>query len=492
MAANQFLSLTGAATGLAPASAASAWGYGSYVEIVSAASNTTGKSIIGLSFQVTNVPALDTTHELIFDIGTGAGGAEVTKLQVPYSFRNDTQIGYYLTNTLNVFFPEPYFLAGGTRLAVKVADTLASAITYNGVKVLYEELAPALTQAAFRLYEDGTEAGSTAIAAQDTNITRDVTADSNLQLRVRLQETFGVSGISTDDYQLQYSKNSGTYTDVVDPPILYRSQETGSGSSTFTLNGGTAASSEVNQARGFSFITPSIPRTVDRIDVSLIKLSSPTDGVYIELLSGNISTGTLLATSATIDNTAISTSFSYISFTFTGVALSASTEYFVRIIRTGARDITNRYAQERTLSDTDTGSTWVRDNNVWGSLSANEGKYRVYSSDTPQVKGYNSASLTDGNATTNRLGAGTGSFVAGEISEDGLVDDSQITASNYAEELYSLTLVAAALANNDTLDFRVLRNGATTRMTYTVTPRITVSKTGGGTASSRLTLLGVG
>jgi hypothetical protein len=154
----------------------------------------------------------------------------------------------------------------------------------------------AASQTAFRFYEDGTETGSTAIDAQDTDITRDVTSDSNLQLRVRLQETQGAAGASTDDYQLQYSKNGGSQTNIT-----------------------TSSSS---------------------------------------------------------------------------------------------------------------------------------------------VKGFNSGSLTDGNATTNRLGSGSGSFVAGEISEDGLVDDHTLTASNYTEHLYSLTAVAADLANNDTLDFRVLRNGA--------------------------------
>lgn len=171
---------------------------------------------------------------------------------------------------------------------------------------------PAFDQAAFRFYEDGSEDGSSATAAQDTNISRDVApGNSSLQLRVRIQEINTLSGAATDDYQLQYSKNAGAYTNV-----------------------------------------------------------------------------------------------------------------------TGA--------------------------------SAN-------------VLGFNSASLTDGGATTNRLTAGAGSFVAGVISEDGLADNHQITASNYTEYVYSLTLVSADLANGDTLDFRVLRNGAAIAA-YSVTPRITASK----------------
>jgi hypothetical protein len=172
-------------------------------------------------------------------------------------------------------------------------------------------------QIAFRLYEDGTESGSSPIDSQDTDITRNVDSDSNLHLRFRIDETKGISGDSTDDWQLQYSKNAASYTDVT------------SGSS--------------------------------------------------------------------------------------------------------------------------------------------------------NAKGFNSA-LTDGGATTNRatngITDGTGSFVAGEISEDGLIDDHQLTASNFTEHLYTLTLVSADLANNDTLDFRILRNGST--ITYSQTPTITASKTSVG------------
>jgi hypothetical protein len=99
----------------------------------------------------------------------------------------------------------------------------------------------------------------------------------------------------------------------------------------------------------------------------------------------------------------------------------------------------------------------------------------IYPGTPAPVENYNSASLTDGNATTNRLGSGTGSFVAGEISEDGLVDNLQITASNYTELLYSLTINSDAVADADTIDFRVLRNGAVLN-TYTVTPRITIDE----------------
>jgi hypothetical protein len=110
------------------------------------------------------------------------------------------------------------------------------------------------------------------------------------------------------------------------------------------------------------------------------------------------------------------------------------------------------------------------------------------------VLGYNNTNLTDGGATTNRLGAGSGSFVPGKVSETGDVPNLAITGSNYTELVYALTLKAANLADADTLRFRVLRNGVTTVMTYTVTPTITIkgpvamAGTSGGLSGSTGTL----
>jgi hypothetical protein len=166
----------------------------------------------------------------------------------------------------------------------------------------------------FRFYEDGTESGSSPIDDENTNIIRDAdSSDVNLHLRILIQETGGADGNATDDWQLQYSKNGGAYTNI--------------------------------------------------------------------------------------------TSISSV------------------------------------------------------------------------VKGFNSGSLTDGDPTTNRgtngITDGTGSFSAGEISEDGLIDDMQLTASDFTEILYSLTLVSADLAYGDEVEFRVLINGAT--MSYLETPSLIIA-----------------
>lgn len=172
---------------------------------------------------------------------------------------------------------------------------------------------------AWRFYEDGTESGSSAIDAQNTNINRDVSAgNATCHLRVRIQETGGADGATTDDYGLQY---------------------------------------QVNGAGGWTTITDASSR----------------------------------------------------------------------------------------------------------------------------ARAFTTSGLTDGGTTTNRstdgITDGTGSFVAGEQEEaNGVIEDRQLTASNFTEHVWALEIVSADNANADTLDFRITLNGGNPGMTNSVTPRITITK----------------
>lgn len=106
--------------------------------------------------------------------------------------------------------------------------------------------------------------------------------------------------------------------------------------------------------------------------------------------------------------------------------------------------------------------------------SRNSGTYTLVASGEPVVP-FNSGNVTEGAATTNRLTGGTGSFVAGKVSEDGEVNDVNLTASNFTELVYSIQAVSASLTDTDTLDFKVYRNGSALAA-YTDIPRITVVK----------------
>lgn len=91
------------------------------------------------------------------------------------------------------------------------------------------------------------------------------------------------------------------------------------------------------------------------------------------------------------------------------------------------------------------------------------------------------AGLTNNNATTDRASdpisnPGAGSFVAGEQSDDGLIDDMQLTADNFTEHVYGIEIVAANVTDGDIFDFEFSTPGA---IVNNVVPRITIIKTTG-------------
>lgn len=99
-----------------------------------------------------------------------------------------------------------------------------------------------LAQTQYRFYEDGTESGSVAIANQNTDITRAVSSPQ-LLLRVMIDETGGVAGGATDDYQLQASLNGGAFQNVTTSSTVVKAFASGNltdaGATTNRLTGGT-------------------------------------------------------------------------------------------------------------------------------------------------------------------------------------------------------------------------------------------------------------
>lgn len=343
----------------------------------------------------------------------------------------------------------------------------------------YTIVPPAITQAAYRFYADGTETGSTALAGQDTSYTADTSAgDVNLQVRARLQSTSAIAAGATDDWQLQYEKNaSGTWGNVLSPSTAVDSYP----SANFSVNNGMAGGASAVTAVGQSFLGNG--RNLGRLGFYLAKIGVPTGTVTAVLYahsgtfgSTGIPTGTALATSTTtINSVDLATTSAMFYFDFDGTfTLANGTAYFAVV------STTNNTASSSNAPLVGLGSTGHAGNratfgaSVWTDFTTNDVIFEAQSVAPTTVGGYDSANLTDGAATTNRLGAGSGSFVAGKVSEDGLVDDLGWTANNYTELLYSVTLKQSDLTPADTLRFRVLRNGVTTGLTYTQTPTITI------------------
>ena len=121
--------------------------------------------------------------------------------------------------------------------------------------------------------------------------------------------------------------------------------------------------------------------------------------------------------------------------------LDADTTYLIRFViqETAGADGSNLTAQLE--YDVNNSGTW---NNV--------------TSTSNNVRAVASTNLTDGNDTTQRLGAGTFISPNGGIdSGDGAAGGSalDITANNESEVLYAIQLRSADLANNDTIQLRV-------------------------------------
>lgn len=92
------------------------------------------------------------------------------------------------------------------------------------------------------------------------------------------------------------------------------------------------------------------------------------------------------------------------------------------------------------------------------------------------------AGLTNDAATTDRgtdpiSNPGAGSFVAGEQSNDGVVDDMELTALNFTEHVWGIRLVSANLADADAFVVD-LRTPAS--IVVDIQATITIIKTGGG------------
>jgi hypothetical protein len=88
-----------------------------------------------------------------------------------------------------------------------------------------------------------------------------------------------------------------------------------------------------------------------------------------------------------------------------------------------------------------------------------------------KVKGVNSANITNQEATTQQVGVGT--FIAGNVAEEGLTADVGLTTASETEVEYVLQCVSADLAGGGTIQLRVTDAGVALT-NYTNTPSITL------------------
>ena len=116
-------------------------------------------------------------------------------------------------------------------------------------------------------------------------------------------------------------------------------------------------------------------------------------------------------------------------------------------------------------------------------VSKNSGSYVNVTASSSDVQVTDDSNITDDAATTNRLtvGGGGGSFVTGRFDDvDGSTTSNvNVTGGDWTELLWSIYIVDADVANNDTLDFRVYDSDDTVISgSYNITPRVTVDASG--------------
>lgn len=186
------------ASGAQPPSTAAAWTPGAWKDLLPYGWDY-DIALVDLVFQVTGVLALDTTREVLFEIATGAVGSETVVAQVPYSYRNDTAVGYYLDNDDRVTFPEPIKVNKDTRVAVRVTDSAAAALTYQGVKIRFMELATS---------------GTTPISSSDVNGTVTETATVTVSLSSADASALTTDALLTLVASLSSSDINGTVTET--------------------------------------------------------------------------------------------------------------------------------------------------------------------------------------------------------------------------------------------------------------------------------------
>ena len=387
----------------------------------------------------------------------------------------------------------------------KVA-TASGAQTYNATcpstdwvaltAVISGEPDPTITQAAYQFFDDaGTESGAASLAAQNTAVTGNPsTGDGYGMIRVRLQSTNASTISASDDFQLQWERNgSGAWVNVAPPgeTTMDSFMDVSAGMTTRKITGNTNGDTfGIGQSFLGSLTTPTRAmfwiRKVGTPTGNLTATILPHVGTFGSTGRPSFSAGvgpTPLLSSNPVTASSVSTTAGWVTFTFpdTGFRFTPGTPYFVVV--EGVPQTTNYVEAFERSNGTHQGNWTVH---VYDTVPANT--YWNYFGDTydmpfqlfataATVFPYDNPNLTEGQATTNRLTGGTGTFTAGKVSEAGHVQNVGWSGNNYTEILFSVKLIAADLANGDTLRFRVLRNGSTAGMTYTSVPTINLVTT---------------
>jgi len=353
-------------------------------------------------------------------------------------------------------------------------------------------------QASTRFYNnDGNEATSTASGAQDANIDRNLFLQA--QFRLRLQETGGISGTTSDDFTLFSSLNGGAYDYIGNGNV--RIITTGVGltdgaATTNRLTGGTGSFVAGQQDGGNGRVENTTPALSAgnftehvfgiRADADLIFHNDTSD---FRLYFGSSSETPLSSYTVTPRITWKRASISQAAFRFYEDGTESGSTAIAAQDTNITRDTTATPKLHIRIRIQETNGFEEFSGGVTFKILVSKNGAAYSTLDVSDWSNDASSGLNDDNATTNRLGAGSGSFYAGMQEEGSTIGQTlsfgTLQASNYTEIVWALQATGAgAFINGNTYDFRVItptrNNSALIPFdNYAITPRVTIT---GGTS----------
>ncbi len=145
MATGDYVCVPAAGTAVSATTSATAWAAPLGWSIIGTPADTY-IAIAAVEVTPRYVPTIDTTIQALLEVGIGTFGTEVLEIQIPFSYRSDTAVGYYRTNPIMFYLPEPLYadMSGGQSIYSKAYNSVNVANAYD-IRLHYIVQAPPVT-----------------------------------------------------------------------------------------------------------------------------------------------------------------------------------------------------------------------------------------------------------------------------------------------------------------------------------------------------------
>ena len=137
MAVGDYVCVPAAGSTVSSTTSATAWAAPAGWSIIGTPADTY-IGIVAVEITPRYIPAVNTTIEGLLEVAVGTFGAEVLEIQIPFSYRSNTAVGYYMTDPIMFYLPEPAYadMSGGKSLYSKAYNSVNVANTYD-VRLYY-------------------------------------------------------------------------------------------------------------------------------------------------------------------------------------------------------------------------------------------------------------------------------------------------------------------------------------------------------------------